>query len=122
VLAHDKTADKAPAQAEMAKAGRAGRAGTTRGKLRRIVQAAAAAARTDSEFFAAIEARGALARPRWSMTRPGEITGCPSPCLATRPLTGAAVNGSSGLAAGSSRPTSRCLGSGSGGPGCSEAY
>jgi hypothetical protein len=75
VLAHDKTADKAPAQAEMAKAGRAGRAGTNRAKLRRIVQAAAAGARTDSEFFAAIEARGALVRPRWSTTRPGEITG-----------------------------------------------
>lgn len=75
VLAHDKTADKAPAQAEMAKAGRAGRAGTARAKLRRIVQAAAAGARTDSEFFAAIEARGALARPRWSTTREGEITG-----------------------------------------------
>ena len=75
VLAHDKTADKAPAQAEMAKAGRAGRAGTTRAKLRRIVQSAAAGARTDSEFFAAIEARGALARPRWSTTRAGAITG-----------------------------------------------
>jgi hypothetical protein len=75
VLTHDKTADKAPAQAEMAKAGRAGRAGTTRAKLRRIVQAAAAGARTDSEFFATIEARGALARPRWSTTRAGEITG-----------------------------------------------
>lgn len=59
----------------MAKAGRAGRAGTTRAKLRRIVQAAAAGARADSEFFAAIEARGALARPRWSTTREGEITG-----------------------------------------------
>jgi len=59
----------------MAKAGRAGQSETTRAKLRRIVQAAAAAARTDAEFFAAIEARGALARPRRSTTRPGEITG-----------------------------------------------
>ena len=75
VLTHDKTADKAPSQAEMAKAGHAGRSETARAKLRRIVQAAAAAARTDSEFFAAIETRGALARPRMSTTRPGEITG-----------------------------------------------
>ncbi len=75
VLNRDKTADKAPAQAEMAKAGRAGRSETARAKLRRIVQPAAAAARTDSEFFAAIEARGALVRPRPSTTHPGEITG-----------------------------------------------
>ncbi len=75
VLTRDKTADKAPAQAEMAKAGPAGRSETARAKLRRIVQAAAAGARTDSDFFAAIEARGALARPRWSTTRLGEITG-----------------------------------------------
>lgn len=72
VLTHDKTADKAPTQAEMAKAGRSQ---TARARLRRIVQAAAAGARTDSEFFAAIEARGALARPRWSTIRAGEITG-----------------------------------------------
>ena len=74
VLNHDKTADKAPSQAEMAKAGRAGQE-TPRAKLRRIVQIAAAAARSENEFFAAIEARGALARPRWSTIRPGEITG-----------------------------------------------
>jgi hypothetical protein len=75
ILNHDKTADMAPTQAEMAKAGRAGQSETARAKLRRIVQAAAAAARTDAEFFAAIEARGALARPRWSTTRSGEING-----------------------------------------------
>jgi hypothetical protein len=75
ILNHDKTADKAPSQAEIAKAGRAGQPESARAKLRRIVQAAAAAARTDGEFFAAIESRGALARPRWSTTRPGEITG-----------------------------------------------
>jgi hypothetical protein len=75
VLTHDKTADKAPSQAEMAKAGHAGRSETARAKLRRIVQAAAAAARTDNEFFAAIEARGALTRPRISKTELGEITG-----------------------------------------------
>lgn len=56
VLNHDKTADKASSQAEMAKAVRAGQSETARAKLRRIVQAAAAAARTDDEFFAAIEA------------------------------------------------------------------
>jgi len=59
----------------MAKAARAGRSETARAKLRRIVQAAAAAARADSEFFAAVEARGALVRPRPSKTQPGEITG-----------------------------------------------
>lgn len=75
VLNRDKTADKTPTQAEMAKAAQAGRSETARAKLRRIVQAAAAAARTDAEFFAAIEARGALVRPRPSTTRSGEITG-----------------------------------------------
>ncbi|HEX3955178.1 MAG TPA: hypothetical protein VHZ03_00945 [Trebonia sp.] len=59
----------------MAKAGHAGRSQTARAKLRRIVQAAAAAARTDNEFFAAIEARGAVTRPRMSKTQLGEITG-----------------------------------------------
>jgi len=67
-LVRDKTADRAPTQAEMAKARAAGQAETARVVLRRIVQAAAAAARTDAGFFAAIEARDALARP-------GEIAG-----------------------------------------------
>jgi hypothetical protein len=74
-LVRDKTADKAPTQAEMAKARAAGQTETARAVLRRIVQAAAAAARTDTGFLAAIEARGALARPRYSTARPGEITG-----------------------------------------------
>ena len=59
----------------MQKCGRAGQSVTTRARLRRIVQAAAAAARTDAEFFAAVEARGALVRPRLSTTTPREVTG-----------------------------------------------
>jgi len=74
-LVRDKTADKAPTQAEMAKARAAGRTEPARATLRRIVQAAAAAARADTDFFAAVEARGARARPRYSTVRPGEITG-----------------------------------------------
>jgi hypothetical protein len=74
-LVRDKTADKAPTQAEMSKARAAGRPEPARAALRRIVQAAAAAARTDTGFLAAIEARGAMARPRHSTVRPGEITG-----------------------------------------------
>jgi len=74
-LVRDKTADKAPTQAEMAKARAAGRAEPARATLRRIVQAAAAATRADTDFFAAVEARGALARPRYSTVRPGEIIG-----------------------------------------------
>ena len=74
-LVRDKTADKAPTQAEMSKARAAGQPETARAVLRRVVQAAAAAARTDADFFAAIEARGALARPRCSTVRPGEIIG-----------------------------------------------
>jgi hypothetical protein len=74
-LVRDKTADKAPTQAEMSKARAAGQTETARAVLRRVVQAAAAAARTDTGFLAAIEARGALARPRYSTVRPGEIIG-----------------------------------------------
>jgi hypothetical protein len=76
-LVRDRTADKAPTQAEMARAQRAGRSETARASLRRIVQAAAVAARTDAEFLAAVEARGGLARPypRHSSIQPGEITG-----------------------------------------------
>ena len=74
-LVRDKTADKAPTQAEMSKARAAGQTETARAVLRRIVQAAAAAARTDAGFLAAIEARGAQARPRYSTARPGEATG-----------------------------------------------
>ena len=74
-LVRDRTADKAPTQAEMSKARAAGHPETARAVLRRIVQAAAAAARTDTGFFAAIEARGALARPRYSAVRPGEVIG-----------------------------------------------
>jgi hypothetical protein len=74
-LVRDKTADKAPTQAEMSKARAAGQTETARAVLRRIVQAAAAAARTDTGFLAAIEARGALARPRYSTARSGEVIG-----------------------------------------------
>jgi hypothetical protein len=110
VLAHDKTADRAPSQAEMAKAGRAGQFATARAKLRRIVQAAAAAARTDAEFFAAIEARGALVRPACRRSSRMRSPAIRSPCPATPLQMGEAVGDPCGTAAGSSRLTSRCPG------------
>ena len=48
---------------------------SARVQLRRLVEAAAAAARTEDEFFAGLAARGVTARLRYSTTRPGEVTG-----------------------------------------------
>jgi hypothetical protein len=76
------TAERRPTRAEAEKAGRehkkAGRSGRpvpSRVQLRRLVEAAAAAARTEDEFFAGLAARGVTARLRYSTTRPGEVNG-----------------------------------------------
>ena len=70
----DRTAPKALTRPEMEQAARTGRE-PDRAVLYRHVRAAAAAARTEEEFFAAIEARGVLARLRHSAVRPDEVTG-----------------------------------------------
>jgi hypothetical protein len=71
----DGTADRRPTRAEQEKARRAGRRETPRVTLRRKVQAAAATAGSEAEFFAGLEARGVQVRLRPSTVNPGEITG-----------------------------------------------
>jgi hypothetical protein len=71
----DRTAADRPTRAEQEKAARAGRAEPPRVTLQRQVAAAAAGARSEPEFFAALEKRGLRIRLRPSVHRPGEITG-----------------------------------------------
>lgn len=71
----DRTAPKRPTRAEAEKAHRNGRPETPRTVLRHRVEAAAAAARTEREFFAGLATRGALVRLRYSTQRPDEVTG-----------------------------------------------
>jgi relaxase-like protein len=71
----DRTAVRAATRAESEKAARAEQAEPPRVTLRRHVQAAAAAARSEPEFFAALEAAGLLVRVRPAPGRPGEAAG-----------------------------------------------
>ncbi|MGH3294930.1 MAG: relaxase/mobilization nuclease domain-containing protein, partial [Trebonia sp.] len=71
----DGTADKRPTRAEQEKARRTGRRQPPRVTLRRKVQAAAAAAESESKFFAGLAARGVQVRLRHSTVNPGEVTG-----------------------------------------------
>lgn len=71
----DGTADRRPTRAEQEKARRAGRKQPPRVTLRRKVQAAAAAAGSETEFFAGLAARGVHVRLRHSTVTPGEVTG-----------------------------------------------
>jgi hypothetical protein len=71
----DRTAARAPSRAETEKAARAGQAEPPRVTLRRHVAAAAAGARSEPEFFAALERRGVQVRLRHSEHNPGEVTG-----------------------------------------------
>ena len=64
-----------PTRAEQEKAARAGRAEPPRVTLQRQVAAAAAGARSEAEFFAALDKRGLLVRLRHSTHNPGEVTG-----------------------------------------------
>jgi hypothetical protein len=64
-----------PTRAEREKAARAGRPEPPRVTLQRQVAAAAAAARSELEFFAALEGRGLAVRPRHDTLNPGEVTG-----------------------------------------------
>ena len=71
----DRTADRRPTRAEAEKAARAGQAEPPRVTLRRHVAAAAAGARSEPEFFAALARRGVQVRLRYSEHTPGEVTG-----------------------------------------------
>jgi hypothetical protein len=70
----DRTAPKVLTRAEMEQSARSGRE-PDRAVLYRHVRAAAAAARSEDEFFAAVEARGVLVHLRHSAVRPAEVTG-----------------------------------------------
>jgi hypothetical protein len=71
----DRTAARAPGRAETEKAVRAGQGEPPRVTLRRHVQAVAAAARSEPEFFASLAHRGVQVRLRYSSREPGEVTG-----------------------------------------------
>lgn len=68
-------AEAEQAAREHKKAGRAGRPVPTRTVLRRLVERAAAAARTETEFFGGLAARGVAVRLRYSTIQPAEVTG-----------------------------------------------
>lgn len=71
----DRTAGSRPSRAETEKSRRAGRSEPPRITLRRQVAAAAAASRSEAEFFAGLKARGLTIRLRYSNTTSHEITG-----------------------------------------------
>jgi hypothetical protein len=71
----DRTAARRPTRAESERAARAGQAEPPRVTLRRHVAAAAAGARSEPEFFAALERRGVQVRLRYSEHNPGQVTG-----------------------------------------------
>jgi hypothetical protein len=71
----DRTAARRPTRAETEQAHRRGWDEAPRVTLRREVCTAAAAARTEQEFFARLRREGVLVRLRVSTKNPGEITG-----------------------------------------------
>jgi hypothetical protein len=71
----DRTAARRPTRAESEKAGRRGLQEAPRLTLRRHVSTAAAAARSEEEFFAGLRRSGVLVRTRSSTRNPGEVTG-----------------------------------------------
>jgi len=71
----DRTAGCCPARAESEKAARRGLEEAPRVTLRRHVSRAAAAAGSEGEFFARLDAAGVLVRKRLSARSPGEVTG-----------------------------------------------
>jgi hypothetical protein len=75
VVRADRTAARRPGRAETRIAARAGQAEPPRVTLRRHVQAAAAAARDEPEFFAALARREVQVRLRHSDRDPAEVTG-----------------------------------------------
>ena len=75
VARSDRTAARRPGRAETRTAARAGQAEPPRVTLRRHVQAAAAAARSEAEFFAALARREVQVRLRHSDHDPAEVSG-----------------------------------------------
>jgi hypothetical protein len=71
----DRTAARRAGRAETEHAARRGWAEPPWVTLRREVCAAAAGARSEAEFFAALDDAGVLVRHRFSAVRPGEVTG-----------------------------------------------
>ena len=71
----DRTAARRPSRAESEKAARRGLEKAPRVTLRRQVTTAAAAANSQDEFFARLDAAGVLVRKRFSVTNPGQVTG-----------------------------------------------
>ncbi|QFG22894.1 relaxase/mobilization nuclease domain-containing protein [Actinomadura sp. WMMB 499] len=71
----DRTAARRPKRAETEKAARRGRTEPVRSTLRRHVLTAAAEARTEDEFFAALQTEGVAVRKRYSTRTAGEVTG-----------------------------------------------
>jgi len=71
----DHTAARRPTRAESEQAIRRGWDEPPRSRLRREVCTAAAAARTEQEFFTGLALAGVLVRRRYSTVRPGQVTG-----------------------------------------------
>jgi hypothetical protein len=71
----DRTAARRPTRAENEKAARRGLDETPRITLRRQVITAAASSNSEQEFFACLDAAGILARTRFSVKDPGQVTG-----------------------------------------------
>ncbi len=71
----DRTAARLPTRAESEKARRRGLPEPPRVTLRRAVSTAAAAASSEQEFFARLDATGISVRKRCSTCNPGEVTG-----------------------------------------------
>ena len=98
----DRTAARSPTRAESEKAARAGQAEPPRVTLRRHVAAAAARARSEPEFFAALERRGRAGPAAVQRAQPGPRSpGTRSPWPGPGPRPGTR----SGSAAGSWPPT-----------------
>jgi hypothetical protein len=71
----DRTAARRPTRAENEKAARRGLDETPRITLRRQVITAAASSNSEQEFFACLDVAGILARMRFSVKDPGQVTG-----------------------------------------------
>ena len=71
----DRTAARRPTRAETEKARRAGRSKPPPVTLCRLVAAAAAAARSEAEFWAGLDQRSVRVRLRHSIRQPGQVTG-----------------------------------------------
>jgi hypothetical protein len=87
----DRTGAPRPTRAESEKAQRQGRSEPPRITLRRAVSTAAAAAASEHEFFARLDAAGISVRRRYSTRNPGEVTGYAVALPADTTRTGAPI-------------------------------